>query len=148
MWFRSSKDSTNRVQGSRLADMVWECTEHQLQKRYLQHIAARVFDEEAPNDYTEEELREEAAFRCWLVEAEAAGPDWNALPSSFALRALADWYDYEFGEFTWWTYPMWNTCALCYPCGKPVCAQCECYMRHCALSEGWTATWENTWCNT
>ena len=47
-------------------------------KRYLQYLAAQRFYEEAtsdfafyqedPSTFTEAELREEAAFRCWLRE--------------------------------------------------------------------------------
>ena len=49
---------------------------HQSRQRYLQYLAAQRFYEEEsgdftfyqeePSDCTEKELREEAAFRCWL----------------------------------------------------------------------------------
>ena len=110
----------------------------QMQRRYMQYLAARVFaaeSQDAAADFTEEELREEAAFRCWLVEADVLG---SALPSSFALRALADWYDWQYGEHVWWAWPAWSTCDMCYQYGAPMCAQCESYMRHCSLSEGWS----------
>ena len=109
---------------------------NQMQKRYLQYLAARVFTAELQDtsaDFTEQELREEAALRCWLAEADVLG---SALPSSFALRALADWYDWQYGEFTWWSWAAWGTCEFCQPCGALMCAQCESYMLHCALSAG------------
>ena len=63
---------------------------HQLHQRYLQRLAAQRFDEEELGDFTEEELREEAAFRCWLWEVDPQ--DNLALPSSSILQALAnDW---------------------------------------------------------
>ena len=50
----------------------------QSQQRYLQYLAAQrfykeasgdfTFYEEEPSYFTEKELREEAAFRCWLRE--------------------------------------------------------------------------------
>ena len=115
---------------------------HQMQKRYLQYLAARVFASETQDtaaDFTEEELREAAALRAWLAEADVLG---SALPSSFALRALADWYDWEYGEFTWWSWPIYSTCDLCCQCGAPLCANCQAYMLHCALSAGhqWSFT--------
>ena len=104
-----------------------------MQKRYLQYLAARVFAAESQDtaaDFTEEELREEAAFRTWLAEADVLG---SALPSSFALRALADWYDYYYGEFSLWGWPIYSTCDLCRQCGAPLCASCQAYTLHCAL---------------
>jgi hypothetical protein len=112
----------------------------QMQRRYLQYLAARVFAAELQDtaaDFTEEELREEAALRCWLAEANVLG---SALPSSSALRALANWYDWQYGEFAWWGFPIYSTCDFCQPCGAPLCTQCESYMLHCALSEGWATT--------
>ena len=109
-----------------------------MQRRYLQYLAARVFateSQETGADFTEEELREEAAFRCWLAEADVLG---CALPSSFALHGLADWFDWQYGEHAWWSWPIWSTCDLCCQCGAPLCAQCESYTRHCSLSEGWS----------
>ena len=79
-------------------------------ERYLQYLAALRFYEEASGDFTfyqeepsyftEEELREEAAFRCWLREIDDCSP---TLPSSATLRAMADAYDWEYGEHVWWT---------------------------------------------
>ncbi len=72
------------------------------QERYFQYLAAQRFYEEAsgdftfyqedPSDFTEEELREEAALRCWLRELNPRDCP-TALPTSATLRARA--VDYE-----------------------------------------------------
>ena len=130
---------------------------HQSQQRYLQHLAAQRFYEEEsgdftfyreePSDFTEEELREEAAFRCWLRQIEPQ--DYPAvLPSSTVLRTMANSFDWQYGECAWSSWPSWSTCELCSrrraECelcqlreAQVLCAQCESYMRHCTLSEGW-----------
>ena len=69
-------------------------------ERYLQYLAALRFYEEATGDFTfyqeeqssftEEELREEAAFRCWLREIHIYP---TTLPPSATLRVMADAYD-------------------------------------------------------
>ena len=68
-------------------------------ERYIQYLAAQRFYEEASGDFTfyeedpsyftEEELREEAAFRCWLREIDPHDYP-SALPSSATLFAMAD----------------------------------------------------------
>ena len=119
---------------------------HQSQQRYLQYLAAQrfyeeesgdfTFYEEEPSDFTEKELREEAAFRCWLWEIDPQ--DYPALPSSTALRTMANSFDWEYGEYAWWSWPVWSTCEHCHSEAPLLCALCESYMRCCALSEGWT----------
>ena len=105
---------------------------HQSQHRYLQHLAAQrfyeeesgdfTFYEEEPSDFTEKELREEAAFRCWLRE-----------------HAMANSYDWQYGEYAWWAWPVWSSCEHCHSKEAPLlCADCEYYMQYCAMSEGWT----------
>ena len=111
----------------------------QFQQLYLQHLAAQGFYEESSDDFTEDELREQAAFRCWLLDGVRL-QDSTALPSSIALRAMADAFDWEHGELYWWAWPVWSTCALCQPLGAPLCAQCNSYLRYCALSDGWRTT--------
>ena len=83
---------------------------HQSQQRYLQYLAAQRFYEEAsgdftlyeeePGDFTEKELREEAAFRCWLREIDPQDYP-AALPSSTTLHAMANSYDWQYGEYAW-----------------------------------------------
>ena len=78
---------------------------HQSQQRYLQYLAAQRFYEEAsgdftfyeeePSDFTEKELREEAAFRCWLREIDPHDHP-AALPSSTTLHAMANSYDWQY----------------------------------------------------
>ena len=116
-------------------------------KRYLQYLAAQRFYEEAtgdyafsqndPSDFTENELREEAAFRCWLREIDHHNCP-TELPSSAALRNIADQFDWFYGEYAWWAWPVWSSCNLCSKAPVALCADCESYMRYCALSEGWT----------
>ena len=114
-------------------------------ERYLQHLAALRFYEEASGDFTfyqeepsyftSEELREEAAFRCWLREIDDCP---STLPSSATLHAMADAYDWEYGEHVWWTWPVWSSCEDCRGEEAPVlCADCSSYARYCAMSEGW-----------
>ena len=114
-------------------------------ERYLQYLAALRFYEEAsgdftfyqeePSSFTEEELREEAAFRCWLREIDICP---TTLPPSATLRVMADAYDWEYGEFVWWTWPVWSSCDVCRGEEAPVmCADCWSYARFCAMSEGW-----------
>ena len=115
-------------------------------KRYLQYLATQRFYEEAtgdftfyqedPSDFTEEELREEAAFRCWLREIDPHNCP-SALPSSAALRGIADAYDWLYGEYAWWAWPVWSSCKRCSKAPVVLCADCESYMRYCAMSEGW-----------
>ena len=69
-------------------------------ERYLQYLAALRFYVEAtgdftvyqeePGSFTEDELREEAAFRCWLREIQVYP---TTLPPSTTLRVMADAYD-------------------------------------------------------
>ena len=116
-------------------------------KRYLQYLAAQRFYEEAtgehefyqedPSSFTEAELREEAAFRCWLREVDTQNCP-IMLPSGAALRGMADAWDWLYGEYTWWTWPVWSTCKRCRNAPVAWCAECESYMRFCAMSEGWT----------
>ncbi len=123
-------------------------TMHQLQHRYLQQLAAQLFYEEQtgdftfyreePGDFTEAELREEAAFRCWLRLIEPQNYP-AALPSSTFLSALANSFDWHYCPPSWWAWLVWSTCAICQLREAPMlCAECESYMRYCALSEGWT----------
>ncbi len=112
-------------------------------ERYLQYLAALRFYEEATGDFTfyqeepasftEDELREEAAFRCWLRELHAYPA---SLPPSATLLVMADAYDWEYGEYVWWTWPIWSSCDVCRE--TPVmCAECCSYARFCTISEGW-----------
>ena len=113
------------------------------QERFLQYLAAQRFYEEAsgdftfyqdpPSDFTEQELREEAALRCWLRELDPSVGA-AALPSSSALRAMADAYDWQYGEHAWWAWPVWSSCQHCAE-ATMVCACCESYLRYCAMSE-------------
>ena len=121
----------------------------QSQQRYLQYLAAQRFDDEASGDFTfyeedpsyftEKELREEAAFRCWLWEIDPRDCT-AALPSSTTLHAMGDSYDWQYGEHAWWSWPVWSSCEHCHSEEEaPVlCADCSSYMRYCAMSEGWT----------
>ena len=88
-------------------------------KRYLQYLAAQRFYEEATGDFgfyqedahafTEAELREEAAFRCWLREIDIHDCP-LMLPSNAALRGMADAWDWLYGPLTWWSWPVLSTC--------------------------------------
>ena len=113
-------------------------------KRYLQYLAAQRFYEEAtgdsefyqedPSSFTEAELREEAAMRCWLREIDTHHCP-SALPCSAALRGLADEYDWLYGQYAWWAWPVWSSCKRCSNAPVASCAECESYMRDCAMSE-------------
>ena len=117
-------------------------------KRYLQYLAAQRFYEEATGDFgfhqedahlfTEAELREEAAFRCWLreIDLQHCPPQ---LPLGAALRGLADGYDWLYGPYVWWTWPVISTCAHCSR-RDDVCADCHSLLRYCLMSEAW---WEH-----
>ena len=116
--------------------------------RYLQYLAAQRFYEEAsgdftffqedPSHFTENELRGEAAFRCWFREIDPHDYP-SALPSSATLFAMAESYDWHYGEYAWWAWPVWSTCEEhCTDAAVLLCADCESYMRYCALSEAWT----------
>ena len=87
----------------------------QSRQRYLQYLAAQRFYEEASGDFmfyeeepsyfTEKELREEAAFCCWLRETDPH--DYTAaLPSSATLHVMGDSYDWKYGEYAWWAWPI------------------------------------------
>ena len=116
--------------------------------RFLQWLAAQRFYEEAsgdftffqeePSNFTEDELREEAAFRCWLREVDAR--DCQTLPSSTTLHVIADAYDWLYGEHVWWSWPIWSSCehcsrAACAPVA--LCVDCQSYMHYCVMSQGW-----------
>ena len=123
--------------------------------RHLQYLAAQRFYEEASGDFTffqedpsyftEEELLEEAAFRCWLREIDPHDCP-STLPSSATLRAMADSFDWEYGEFAWWTWPIWSSCEEhCHSEETPVlCADRSSYTRYCAMSEGWAGAFNGT----
>ena len=98
------------------------------------------FYEEEPSDFTEKELREEAAFRCWLREIDPHDYP-AALPSSTTLYAMANSYDRQYGEYAWWAWPVWSSCEHCHSKEAPMCADCESYMRYCVMSKGWTDAW-------
>ena len=117
------------------------------QERYFQYLAAQRFYEEAssdftfyqedPSDFTGDELREEAALRCWLRQLKPRDCP-TALPTSAALRAMADDYDHQYGEYAWWAWPVWSSCERCAE-ATTLCACSESYMRYCAMSEQWVA---------
>ena len=116
-------------------------------KRYLQYLAAQRFYEEAtgdfafcqedPSSFTEAELREEAALRCWLREIDTENCP-LMLPSGAALRGMADAWDWLYGPYTWWSWPVWSSCRRCSKGAERLCEDCESYMRFCAMSEAWT----------
>ena len=116
-------------------------------KRYLQYLAAQRFYEEATGDFafyqedpsffTEAELREEAAFRCWLREIDLHDCP-PMLPSDAALRGLADAWDWLYGPLTWWSWPVWSSCKRCSKGADMLCEDCESLLRYCAMSEAWT----------
>ena len=116
-------------------------------KRYLQYLAAQRFYEEAtgdfafhqedPSTFTEAELREEAAFRCWLREIDTENCP-LMLPSGAALRGMADAWDWLYGPYTWWSWAVWSSCKRCSKGADILCEDCESYMRFCAMSEAWT----------
>ena len=122
-------------------------TMHQSQHRYLQHLSAQRFYEEEsgdftfyreePSDFTEEELREEAAFRCWLRQIEPQDYPSGVTVEHHSGRA-GQLYDWQHGEYVWWTWPVWSSCEHCHNKQAPMCLDCETYMQYCALSEGWT----------
>ena len=103
-------------------------------KRYFQYLAAQRFYEEATGDngfyqedayeFTEAELRMEAAFRCWLREIDLQDCP-PMLPMDAALRGMADAWDWLYGPYVWTT--------------DDVCADCHSLLRYCILSDGWSA---------
>ena len=112
-------------------------------RRYVQYLAAQRFYEEAtgdygfhqdtPYDFTENELRMEAAFRCWLhtVDLEACP---GMLPMDAALRGLADAWDWLYGPYAWWTWPVLSMCRCS---ADDVCDDCHSLLRYCYLSDAW-----------
>ena len=50
---------------------------------------------------------------------------------------MADAYDWLYGEYAWWAWPVWSSCKRCSKAPVVLCADCESYMRYCAMSEGW-----------
>ena len=120
------------------------------QDRFLQWLAAQRFYEEASGDFTffqeepsfftEDELREEAAFRCWLREVDAR--NCQTLPSSAALHAMADEFDWLYGEYVWWSWPVWSSCQHCSLYTPAPCGDCLSYMHYCGLSPNWA---DNVW---
>ena len=115
-------------------------------KRYFQYLAAQRFYEEHTGDYgfyqedayefSEWELRMEAAFRCWLreIDVQQCPP---MLPLDAALRGMADAWDWLYGPYVWWAWPVISSCARCSRCDD-VCADCHSMLRFCYLSEGWS----------
>ena len=123
--------------------------------RFLQWLAAQRFYEEAsgdfmifqeePSNFTEDELREEAAFRCWLREVDAR--NCQTLPSSATLHVIADAYDWLYGEHVWWSWPVWSSCEHCSRARAPaaLCGDCQSYMHYCAMSQGWAEACTRAW---
>ena len=113
-------------------------------KRYVQYLAAQRFYEEStgdygfhqeePYDFSEAELRMEAAFRCWLHTIDLQNCP-NTLPMGAALRGMADAWDWLYGPYQWWAWPVLSTCNEC-NCDQ-VCANCHSMLRFCYLSDEW-----------
>ena len=108
--------------------------------RGFQAVAARAFAAgaaEAGYDFTEAELREESALRCWvrLLDLGAGAP--RHLPDRQELHHLANLWDIEYGPHAWWTWPVWSSCAACAAKEKAACPQCEEMGRFCPLSMLW-----------
>ena len=102
-------------------------------------MAARRFVEGADEGLTEDELRLEAAFRCWLQGLDTHDRPPHQLPSWTMLSGLADQWDVEYGAHVWWSWPVWNSCSSCATGQAPTCSQCISYIRYCWLSRGWCA---------
>ena len=108
-------------------------------RRGLQNIAARSFAQEIREgeDFTDNELRQEAAFRCWLncLDFEEVPP--LHFPDDASLNHYAHMNDLEYGEYIWWSWPAWQNCASCCEVGTPQCASCCSLCSFCFLSEEW-----------
>ena len=76
--------------------------------RAFQIVAARTFASGAADagyDFTESELREEAALRSWVRGLDLSQEAPRRLPEGNELRRLANLWDIEFGAHAWWTWP-------------------------------------------
>ena len=109
-------------------------------QRHLQLAAARSFTNEPPTDFTEDELKQEAAFRAWLTTVRLDVPPLNpfTLPSPEELSLFADHWDYLYGELQWWAWPIWSTCKTCCELNCISCAQCFKLSQFCYCSEAWS----------
>ena len=115
------------------------------QNRFLQWLAAQrfyteasgdfTFFQEEPSNFTEDELRVEAAFRCWLREIDAR--NCQTLPSSATLHVIADAHDWLYGDYVWWNWPVWSSCKHCSRGETALCGDCLSYLQYCAMSQNW-----------
>jgi hypothetical protein len=103
--------------------------------RTLLNAAARSFDQES--DYTTEEFKEEAAFRCWLVGLALESPLPLALPDTHTLRWMASRWDEDFGDYMWWSWPIWHTCVECSSLEQIECEACIKLASYCLRSNAW-----------
>ena len=85
--------------------------------RWLQLVADRGFWEADTGEcivpFTDDEIRKEAAFRCWLRQLEITPRCPTRLPTERELEFYAAQWDEEFGCNLWWSWPVWSTCAVC-----------------------------------
>ena len=98
--------------------------------RYLQKQAHRSFITSEGGTVkqfiSEEDIRLEAAFRCWLRNLNLTDTLPTELPNESELNSLAVQFDSEFGVNEWWDWPIWSSCKLC---NEKECVDCnECYV--------------------
>ena len=99
-------------------------------KRALQKIAAQTFEDAADNfsllspRQLCRELRGEAAFRYWLYSLDLNTSPPRVLPTLNELLRDANLFDISFGEYAWWSWPIWNTCSKCVDYQAISCEDC------------------------
>jgi hypothetical protein len=100
--------------------------EKQREHRKLQMLADEVFWEDVNCDYcSEEDLRLEAAFRCWLRQLNMCQGAPKSLPDEKELALLAAEYDEQFGQEAWYGWAAWSTCSACSQRECAECASCQ-----------------------
>ena len=96
--------------------------------RWLQRLANHSFWDTDPGDGScpseGNDVRLEAAFRCWLrcLDVDAQPPD--ALPDESELGILANRWDTHYGEDAWWAWATWSSCHDCHGKARLGCAEC------------------------
>ena len=78
-----------------------------------------------PSTRLHAEVRHEAAFRAWVRTLDTSKSPPLVLPSLFALEALSQSFDDEYGPDMWWEWPAWSTCGSCAAKECADCPQCR-----------------------
>ena len=111
---------------------VRRCHRH-LQK-ILNETFCRIVNETHCEQYfSYDDLRKEAALRCFVRELDMHTPPPATLPDERVIDRLADDFDSLYGERQWWSWSTWTSCANCHSKFDTMCQECRTLSRFCSM---------------